>query len=63
MRKISFHPISCRQDSDQGQPSIDFSFSLLYTDKKEREKILIYKEIPKGAVAKSYMTNGLLIYE
>ncbi len=31
-----------------------------YTDKK----FLIYKEIQKkGAVAKSYMTNGLLIYD
>jgi hypothetical protein len=24
---------------------------------------LIYKEIQKGAVAKSYLTNGLLIYD
>jgi hypothetical protein len=31
--------------------------------KKEKEKFLIYKEIQKGAVAKSYMTNGLLIYD
>jgi hypothetical protein len=29
-----------------------------YTDKK---KFFIYKEIQKGAVAKSYMTAGLLI--
>jgi hypothetical protein len=34
----------------------------LYTDKKENLIFLIYKEIQKGAVAKSYMTNGLLIY-
>ncbi len=33
-----------------------------YTDKKEIKMFLIYKEIQKGAVAKSYMTNGLLIY-
>jgi hypothetical protein len=32
-----------------------------YTDKKEKEIFLIYKEIQNGAVAKSYMTNGLLI--
>jgi hypothetical protein len=32
-----------------------FSLSSRYTDKKERE-------IQNGAVAKSYMTNGLLIY-
>jgi hypothetical protein len=35
---------------------------LLYTDKKENQTFLIYKEIQNGAVAKSYMTNGLLIY-
>jgi hypothetical protein len=29
----------------------------------KKKKILIYKEMPKGAVAKSYMTNGLLIYD
>jgi hypothetical protein len=31
------------------------------TDKKENQIFLINKEIQKGAVAKSYMTNGLLI--
>jgi hypothetical protein len=33
-----------------------------YTDEKENQFFLIYKEIQNGAVAKSYMTNGLLIY-
>jgi hypothetical protein len=33
-----------------------------YTDKKENQIFPIYKEIQSGAVAKSYMTNGLLIY-
>jgi hypothetical protein len=33
-----------------------------YTDKKENEIFVIYKEIQKGSVAKSYMTNGHLIY-
>ncbi len=33
-----------------------------YTDEKENQDFLIYKEIQNGAVAKSYMTNGLLIY-
>jgi hypothetical protein len=33
-----------------------------YTDKKENKIFLIYKEIQNGAAAKSYMTNGLLIY-
>jgi hypothetical protein len=30
--------------------------------KKENKILLIYKEIQNGVVAKSYMTNGLLIY-
>ncbi len=33
-----------------------------YTDKKNKKNFLIYKEIQNGAVAKSYMTNCLLIY-
>ncbi len=32
----------------------------MYTDKKN-QIFLIYKEIQNGAVAKSYMTNGLLL--
>jgi hypothetical protein len=40
-----------------------FSFSGHHcTDKKENKIFLIYKEIQKGSVAESYMTNGLLIY-
>jgi hypothetical protein len=34
----------------------------LYTDKKD-QIFLIYKEIQSGAVAKSYMRKGFLIYE
>jgi hypothetical protein len=34
-----------------------------YTDKKENQIFLIYKEIQSGAVAKSYMRRGFLIYE
>jgi hypothetical protein len=34
----------------------------LYTDKKEYQIFLMYKKIQNGAVAKSYMTYGLLIY-
>ncbi len=34
-----------------------------YTDKKENQIFLIYKEIQSGEVAKSYMRKGLLIYE
>ncbi len=33
-----------------------------HTDKEENKIFLDYKEIQKGPVAKSYMTNGLLIY-
>jgi hypothetical protein len=33
-----------------------------YTDNKENEISLVYKEVQSGAVAKSYMTYGLLIY-
>jgi len=32
-----------------------------HTDKKEENNFLIYKEIQKGSVAKSCITNGLLI--
>ncbi len=35
----------------------------LYTDKKENQIFLIYREIQSGAVAKSYMLKGFLIYE
>jgi hypothetical protein len=34
-----------------------------YTDKKENQIFLICKEIQNGAVAKSYMRKGFLIYE
>jgi hypothetical protein len=34
-----------------------------YTDKKENKIFPLYEEIQKGAVAKSYMTNGHLIYD
>jgi hypothetical protein len=33
-----------------------------YDDEKLNKILLIYKEIQSGAVSKSYMTNGLLIY-
>jgi hypothetical protein len=41
---------------------LKYVFLDLYTDKKEIKVFLIYREIQNGAVAKSYMTNGLLIY-
>ncbi len=38
---------------------VDF---VVYADKKENLIFLEYKEIQNGAVEKSYMTNGLLLY-
>ncbi len=35
----------------------------MYTDRKERKKFLIYKEIQSGAVGKLYMRKGFLICE
>ncbi len=35
----------------------------VYTDKKENQIFLIYKEIQSGAVAKLYIRKGFLIYE
>ncbi len=35
----------------------------LYTDKFFFNKFLIYKAIQSGAIAKSYMRKGFLIYE
>ena len=34
-----------------------------YTNKKENQIFLIYKEIQSGAVAQSYIRKGFLIYE
>jgi hypothetical protein len=34
-----------------------------YSEKRENKIFLIYKEIQMGAVAKSYMSKGFLIYE
>ncbi len=39
-----------------------YAFFTLHTGKKENKIFLICKEIQNGAVAKSYMTNGLLIF-
>jgi hypothetical protein len=38
-------------------------FRSFHTDKKENKIFLIYKEIPMGSRAQSYMTNGLLIHD
>ncbi len=36
---------------------------LAHTDKKQNKSFLIYKEIQMGAIAKSYMTKGFIIFE
>jgi hypothetical protein len=51
--------MNIRQRSDQ----IHMGGILPCTDKKENENFLIYKEIQNGAVAKSYVRKGFLIYE
>jgi hypothetical protein len=33
------------------------------SDKKEKKIFFVYKEILKGSVAESYMTNDLLMYD
>ncbi len=40
-----------------------FTRVLTFTEKKENQIFLIYKEILSGAVAKSYLRNVFLIYE
>ncbi len=44
-------------------PGLPYSKLAQYTDKKENQIFLIYREIQSGAVAKSYMRKGFLIYE
>jgi hypothetical protein len=46
----------------EGNTGKPLTFFLQYTLIKIIHIFLIYKEIHNGAVAKSYMTNGLLIY-
>jgi hypothetical protein len=35
----------------------------MYTDKRKNLTFLLYREIQSGAVAKSYVRKGFLIYE
>jgi hypothetical protein len=46
----------------QQEPNF-YTLVTLYTNKKENQIFLIYKENQKEAVAKSYMRKGFLIYE
>ncbi len=36
---------------------------MYYTDKKGNKIFLVYKAIQSGAIAKSYMRKGFVIYE
>jgi hypothetical protein len=50
------------QKSGSGVNNPDTQHCHACTNKKENQIFLTYREIQSGAVAKSYMTNGLLIY-
>jgi hypothetical protein len=51
-----------RREGESGNWGPDSGYSLIYTLIKKDTILLIYKEIQNRAVAKSYLTNGLLIY-
>ncbi len=53
---------SVKVASQNGFCSYKLSIHKKTTLIKKKIKISSYKEIQSGAVAKSYMTNGLLIY-
>jgi hypothetical protein len=54
--------VGARPRGDPGVRPISQILETGCTDKKENQNFPIYKEIQNGAVAKSYITNGLLIY-
>jgi hypothetical protein len=47
----------------QGHRRISVGVFRSHTDKKENKIFIIFKEIQSGAVAKSNMRKGFLIYE
>ncbi len=56
------------RDTYDLRPYVSFPFNKISrarprTDKKENQIFLIYKEIQMGAVEKSYIRRGFLIYE
>ncbi len=63
-KPINFHRVISRGSNSYSYMYAMFRTEsvLINTDKKENQIFLIYKEIQSGAVAKSYMTNSLLIY-
>jgi hypothetical protein len=48
---------------DASDDNLQGLLDIMHTNKKENQILLIYKEIQSGAVAKSYMRKGFLIYE
>ncbi len=50
-------------NNPRGSIPTSFENNGICTDKKENQIFLIYKEIQSGAVAKSYMRKGFLIYD
>ena len=53
----------CKCESRASFFCVHCTLQLLHTDKKENQIFIIYREIQSGAVAKSYMRKGFLIYE
>jgi hypothetical protein len=54
----------CQKDSlkTHSFQQVYFTKASICTDKKEKKIFLIYREILKGSVSKSYVSNSLLIY-
>jgi hypothetical protein len=61
----TLHTNNFNKTRNQSEASSKFFHSSThnYTDKKENKMFLKYKEIQSGAVAKSYMRKGFLIYK
>ncbi len=62
LANISYNPLYFHW-SLPSSPPFSVHSSTKYTDKKENEIFHFYKEIQMGAVSKSYMRKGFLIYE
>jgi len=60
---ISFAVIFFNRNFDSGELGKDSIKLLVTTQIKKKKNFLIYKEVQKGVIATSYMTNGLLIYD
>jgi hypothetical protein len=60
---VDKYPVEATPGGEEaGNGGADISIQK-YTDKKENQIFLIYKEIQSGAVAKSCMRQGFLFYE